>query len=244
MNILGADRTIRHPAGWAPIALGAAIYFWCAAEFLLRGRGTPAIFFTRPLAFLIGREPQRLVRASIYRYQVPLRLLAAMPHRPQQLRIQAHQACQKTRVRPVVLARAGADQLHLPRIGHDHFKAQPAQQAAHPRRMGSHFHRHAAAAHPGKPLRQSLPGGRHGAFRRHLAVGSQNTIAAALVSQVHADRNRPFCANCCPLRTLFDGAILLHGRSPLHFECVSIGSLSHPAEAGPLIPSRSQRSGG
>jgi protein-S-isoprenylcysteine O-methyltransferase Ste14 len=68
MNILGGDRTVRHPAGWAPIALGTAIYFWCAAEFLLRGRGTPAIWFTRPIAFLIGKEPQRLVQASVYRY--------------------------------------------------------------------------------------------------------------------------------------------------------------------------------
>ena len=37
---------------------------------------------------------------------------------------------QQARVQPIVLARAGADQLHLPRIGHDHLEAQSGQQSA------------------------------------------------------------------------------------------------------------------
>ena len=68
LNLLEANRGIRHPVGWVPISLGGLVYFWCALQFLMSGHGTPAIFFTRPIAFLIGREPQRLVEASIYRY--------------------------------------------------------------------------------------------------------------------------------------------------------------------------------
>jgi protein-S-isoprenylcysteine O-methyltransferase Ste14 len=59
---------MRHPAGWIPIALGAALYFLCATQFLLRGGGTPNISFAKHFAFLIGREPLRLVQNSIYRY--------------------------------------------------------------------------------------------------------------------------------------------------------------------------------
>lgn len=54
--------------GWIPIAIGVALYLWSTAEFLVRGRGTPAIFFTRPVRFLWGEEPQVLVEGSIYRY--------------------------------------------------------------------------------------------------------------------------------------------------------------------------------
>jgi protein-S-isoprenylcysteine O-methyltransferase Ste14 len=54
--------------GWPLLLIGVAGYVWCAAEFALRGRGTPAIWFTRPLRFLIGEEPSALVRASVYRW--------------------------------------------------------------------------------------------------------------------------------------------------------------------------------
>ena len=63
------------------------------------------------------------------------------------------QSRQQTRVQPIVLARAGADQLHLPHFGDDHLKAQTAQPSAQPRRMGSHFHRHPASPH----LRKTSP---------------------------------------------------------------------------------------
>jgi len=54
--------------GWIPIALGIFLYLLSALEFLVRGHGTPAIWFTRPLAFVLGLEPQILVRNAIYRY--------------------------------------------------------------------------------------------------------------------------------------------------------------------------------
>lgn len=53
-------------AGWLFVGLGATIYGLCLAEFLISG-GTPAIFFTRPLKFLIGEEPPKLVRKGLYR---------------------------------------------------------------------------------------------------------------------------------------------------------------------------------
>jgi len=49
------------------ILAGAAGYLLCEAEFLLRGRGTPAIWFTRRIRFLIGEEPVTLVRTALYR---------------------------------------------------------------------------------------------------------------------------------------------------------------------------------
>lgn len=53
-------------AGWALVCFGAAIYLICLVSFLLKG-GTPAIFFTRSLRFLLGEEPQRLVSQGLYR---------------------------------------------------------------------------------------------------------------------------------------------------------------------------------
>lgn len=67
-NAIHADWKIRYQSGWILIVLGAALYFWCAIQFLLRGEGTPNISFARPLGFLIGREPVRLVSQSIYGY--------------------------------------------------------------------------------------------------------------------------------------------------------------------------------
>jgi protein-S-isoprenylcysteine O-methyltransferase Ste14 len=53
-------------AGWFVSGIGAAGYFLCFLHFLASG-GTPAIFFTRPVRFLIGEEPHRLVQAGLYR---------------------------------------------------------------------------------------------------------------------------------------------------------------------------------
>src|SRR5690349_5203584 len=52
--------------GWVPIAVGGLGYILCFLHFLASG-GTPAIFFTRPVRFLIGEEPHRLVQAGLYR---------------------------------------------------------------------------------------------------------------------------------------------------------------------------------
>lgn len=53
--------------GWAVIALGGCIYALCLFHFLAAG-GTPAIFFTRSLRFLIGEEPVKLVSQGLYRF--------------------------------------------------------------------------------------------------------------------------------------------------------------------------------
>jgi len=54
-------------AGWIAIAGGAALYLWSLLRFLASG-GTPAIFFTRRLRFLIGEEPDSLVHGGPYRF--------------------------------------------------------------------------------------------------------------------------------------------------------------------------------
>jgi protein-S-isoprenylcysteine O-methyltransferase Ste14 len=53
--------------GLLPIAAGALGYFTCALEFLLSGGGTPALFITRPLRFLIGEEPKILIESALYK---------------------------------------------------------------------------------------------------------------------------------------------------------------------------------
>jgi len=52
--------------GWLPIVFGSVIYFRCLLSFL-SANGTPAIFFTRHLQFIIGREPPVLVRNGLYK---------------------------------------------------------------------------------------------------------------------------------------------------------------------------------
>jgi len=49
------------------ILIGAVLYGMCLLRFLLSG-GTPAIFFTRHLKFLIGEEPTKLVHEGVYRF--------------------------------------------------------------------------------------------------------------------------------------------------------------------------------
>ena len=53
--------------GYALVAAGALLYLWCLVCFLFAG-GTPAIFFTRHLGFLIGEEPPDVVRTGPYRF--------------------------------------------------------------------------------------------------------------------------------------------------------------------------------
>jgi protein-S-isoprenylcysteine O-methyltransferase Ste14 len=52
--------------GWVPVAGGIILYLLCLFRFLVSG-GTPAIFFTRYLGFLIGEEPGNLVQGGLYR---------------------------------------------------------------------------------------------------------------------------------------------------------------------------------
>jgi protein-S-isoprenylcysteine O-methyltransferase Ste14 len=53
-------------AGWILIAAGAIVYMVCLLQFLASG-GTPAIFFTRGLKFVLGEEPTKLVQGGLYR---------------------------------------------------------------------------------------------------------------------------------------------------------------------------------
>lgn len=53
-------------ASWPFLIAGVVFYGSCLVQFLKAG-GTPAIFFTRPLQGLIGREPDTLVRGGLYR---------------------------------------------------------------------------------------------------------------------------------------------------------------------------------
>jgi protein-S-isoprenylcysteine O-methyltransferase Ste14 len=53
-------------AGWPLLLAGTVFYGSCLLRFLRAG-GTPAIFFTRRLQGLIGREPGTLVYGGLYR---------------------------------------------------------------------------------------------------------------------------------------------------------------------------------
>jgi len=57
-----------HWAGLLLICIGILIYILTAISFLLRGKGTPAIWFTRAISFLIGKEPVKMVSSGLYRY--------------------------------------------------------------------------------------------------------------------------------------------------------------------------------
>lgn len=67
--ILGGSAARRgwHQFGWIPLVIGACVYALCLANFLAAG-GTPAIFFTKPVRWLLGEEPGALVRAGLYRW--------------------------------------------------------------------------------------------------------------------------------------------------------------------------------
>lgn len=54
-----------HRCGWLLLIAGIALYALCLVRFLA-AKGTPAIFFTRPLRSLWGEEPPALVRAGPY----------------------------------------------------------------------------------------------------------------------------------------------------------------------------------
>ncbi len=54
-------------AGWLLVGAGTLMYGLCLIRFLSAG-GTPAIFFTRRLRFLIGAEPAGLVSNGLYKF--------------------------------------------------------------------------------------------------------------------------------------------------------------------------------
>lgn len=85
--------------------------------------------------------------------QIELRRLAAMPDRPQQLRVDPRQASQRARIQFVVFPRALANQLYLPRVRHDRLMSQTRQKPADPGRMRTHFERNPARRHASEPFR-------------------------------------------------------------------------------------------
>jgi protein-S-isoprenylcysteine O-methyltransferase Ste14 len=65
--LLTAHREIQNPAAFSLIAVGAVFYLATLMRFLAAG-GTPAIFFTRPMRWLVGSEPDKIVQGGLYRY--------------------------------------------------------------------------------------------------------------------------------------------------------------------------------
>lgn len=49
------------------ITIGIILYLMSAVSFLLQGKGTPTIWFTKHLKFLIGEEPIKLVSSGLYK---------------------------------------------------------------------------------------------------------------------------------------------------------------------------------
>lgn len=56
--LLGVEMRVVHPEAWIVVAIGASVVAWCALEFALRGRGTPAPF----------DPPRQLVVSGLYRF--------------------------------------------------------------------------------------------------------------------------------------------------------------------------------
>ena len=48
--------------------VGFLFYLFSAIAFVVKGGGTPAIWFTKPVSFLIGEEPGTLVSQGLYRF--------------------------------------------------------------------------------------------------------------------------------------------------------------------------------
>ena len=131
-----------------------------------------------------------------------------------------------------------AVQIYLPGIGNDHFMAQCKQQSTDPRRMCADFHADSTAAHRPKHLGYGFLAGADVAFLNHFACFIQNAVAARAIPQIQTDRELVLIENLASASS--NSATLFHSRSP--FPCASsaliIGSVSHPAETGLLIPSR------
>jgi protein-S-isoprenylcysteine O-methyltransferase Ste14 len=49
------------------ITLGIILYMMSALSFLLKGKGTPTIWFAKHLKFLIGEEPVNLISSGLYK---------------------------------------------------------------------------------------------------------------------------------------------------------------------------------
>ena len=67
-NLPDMDIGIFHWAGLFIFIIGILIYLWTVTSFLLRGKGTPAIWFTKTISFIIGEEPMKMVSSGLYKY--------------------------------------------------------------------------------------------------------------------------------------------------------------------------------
>ena len=54
--------------GLLVMAVGILFYAASAYFFVIKGGGTPAIWFTKPIRFIIGEEPKTLVFSGLYRF--------------------------------------------------------------------------------------------------------------------------------------------------------------------------------
>ena len=57
-----------HWVGIINNGVGILIYLLTAISFLLNGKGTPAIWFTTAISFVIGKEPVKMVSSGLYHY--------------------------------------------------------------------------------------------------------------------------------------------------------------------------------
>src|SRR6516162_2618657 len=78
---------------------------------------------------------------------------------------------------------------------------------------------------------------RHFLLQNDLPRFIQNAVTRPVIAEVHTDRQLLLLQNVVPKCLL--SATLLHCRSPFHcaLSTSNIGSISHPAETGFLIPS-------
>src|SRR3989442_8787378 len=114
------------------------------------------------------------------------------------------------------------------------------QIATHPGRMCSYFQCYSAPRLRAEHLGQALLGGRHAAFRDHLALLVQDAVTTASVAQIQPD-GQPSAGSRFLARRLPYGVILLHGQSPfrVHLECVSLWErIASRRGTGLLIPSK------
>jgi protein-S-isoprenylcysteine O-methyltransferase Ste14 len=57
-----------HWVGLVIICTGIFIYLWTATSFLLKGKGTPAIWLMKAISFIVGNEPVKMVSSGLYKY--------------------------------------------------------------------------------------------------------------------------------------------------------------------------------
>lgn len=49
------------------MAFAVFVYLWCVLAFVVQGKGTPAVWFTHKLSFLLGEEPKKAVTGGLYK---------------------------------------------------------------------------------------------------------------------------------------------------------------------------------